>query len=233
MPDFTNRDPRTPEFWDQRFDGEFTPWDRGGVPVQLARWLKTGNPGSDPSRMGRPVRPESAAVVGAGQTLGSDPGLPVLTALIPGCGSGYELQAFCEAGWNATAIDFSPSAVVAAQQAVGPWREHVIEADFFDYTPPQPLDLVYERAFLCAMPREMWPRVVQRWAQLLPEGGLLLGYFFFDSNPKGPPFGADREQLSRLMSAYFALAQDAPVEDSIAVFKGKERWMAWRRKKAL
>ena len=151
----------------------------------------------------------------------------------PGCGSGYELQAFCEAGWNATAIDFSPSAVVAAQQAVGPWRQHVVEADFFAYSPSQPLDLIYERAFLCAMPRDMWPRVVQRWAQLLPEGGLLLGYFFFDSTPKGPPFGADRERLAQLMSAHFELEQDEPVEDSIAVFQGKERWMAWRRKKAL
>jgi SAM-dependent methyltransferase len=156
-----------------------------------------------------------------------------LSVLIPGCGSGYELQAFCEAGWNATAIDFSPSAVVAAQQVVGPWREHVVEADFFAYHPPHPLDLVYERAFLCAMPRDMWPRAVQRWAQLLPAGALLLGYFFFDNNPKGPPFGADRERLAQLMSAHFDLEQDDPVEDSIPVFQGKERWMAWRRKKAL
>lgn len=212
MPDFTNRDPRTAEFWDQRFEAEFTPWDRGGVPVQLARWLKTGNPGADSQ----------------GQTSGGR-----FSVLIPGCGSGYELQAFCEAGWNATAIDFSPSAVVAAQQVVGPWREHVVEADFFAYQPPQPLDLVYERAFLCAMPRDMWPGVVQRWAQLLPAGALLLGYFFFDNNPKGPPFGADREQLAQLMSAHFDLEQDDPVEDSIPVFQGKERWMAWRRKKAL
>src|SRR6185369_12018808 len=48
MPEFTNRDPRTAEFWDQRFEAEFMPWDRGGVPAQLARWLKTGTPVSDP-----------------------------------------------------------------------------------------------------------------------------------------------------------------------------------------
>lgn len=217
MPDFTNRDPRTPEFWDQRFDGEFTPWDRGGVPAQLAAWLQTGKPVPDPLGLtGTAPRPPCR-----------------FSALIPGCGSGYELQAFCEAGWNATAIDFSPSAVVAAQQAVGPWRERVVEADFFAYTPSQPLDLIYERAFLCAMPREMWPRVVQRWAQLLPHGALLLGYFFFDNQPKGPPFGADRKQLAQLMSAHFDLELEAPVDDSIAVFQGKERWMAWRRKKAL
>lgn len=215
MPDFTNRDPRTPGFWDQRFEADFMPWDRGGVPAQLSAWLQTDT--------GKP----------AGCLYPSGPQGYRGSVLIPGCGSGYELQAFCEAGWNATAIDFSPSAVVAAQQAVGPWREHVVEADFFAFTPAQPLDLVYERAFLCAMPRDMWPRVVQRWAQLLPEGALLLGYFFFDDNAKGPPFGAGREQLAQLMSAHFSLEQDAPVEDSIPVFQGKERWMAWRRKKAL
>ncbi|MGW8390216.1 methyltransferase [Pseudoduganella sp. HUAS MS19] len=223
MPDFTNRDPRTAEFWDQRFAAAFMPWDRGGVPAQLAAWLQTGKPVSDPQGQ----TPRHAAAAGPVP----DPGR--LSVLIPGCGSGYELQAFCEAGWNATAIDFSPAAVVAAQQALGPWREHVVEADFFAFTPPQALDLIYERAFLCAMPRDMWPRVVQRWAELLPEGALLLGYFFFDSNPKGPPFGADREALAQLMSAHFSLEQDEPVEDSVAVFQGKERWMAWRRKKAL
>jgi SAM-dependent methyltransferase len=228
MPDFTNRDPRTPEFWDQRFDQEFTPWDRGGVPAQLSAWLKTGKPVSDPLGLTLACGGRVPVSDPAGQTPGHR-----FSALIPGCGSGYELQAFCEAGWNATAIDFSPSAVVAAQQALGPWRQHVVEADFFAYSPGQLVDLIYERAFLCAMPRDMWPRVVQRWAHLLPEGGLLLGYFFFDSNPKGPPFGADREQLVQLMSAHFELEQDEAVEDSIPVFQGKERWMAWRRKKAL
>ncbi|MYN02755.1 methyltransferase domain-containing protein [Pseudoduganella sp. DS3] len=226
MPEFSNRDPRTPEFWDQRFEGAFTPWDRGGVPAQLSAWLQPGKPGSDPR-----VGPKPAAAASQGLTLGSDPDLPGFAALIPGCGTAYELQAFCEAGWDATAIDFSPAAVAAAQQNLGRWRAHVVQADFFTY--PATPDLIYERAFLCAMPREMWPRVVQRWAELLPAGGLLLGYFFFDDNPKGPPFGADRQQLDALMSAHFSLEWDEPVEDSLPVFQGKERWMAWRRKKGL
>jgi hypothetical protein len=35
------------------------------------------------------------------------------------------------------------------------------------------------------------------------------------------------------MSAHFAKEWDEPADDSIPVFQGKERWMAWRRKKAL
>src|SRR6185503_5808843 len=35
-------------------------------------------------------------------------------ALVPGCGSGYEIRALADAGYDVTAIDFSP---VAATQA--------------------------------------------------------------------------------------------------------------------
>ncbi|SIT36049.1 conserved hypothetical protein [Paraburkholderia ribeironis] len=31
-PDFANRDPNSPEFWDERFASGFTPWDQAGVP---------------------------------------------------------------------------------------------------------------------------------------------------------------------------------------------------------
>ena len=32
MPDFDNRDPNSPAFWDERFERHFTPWDQAGVP---------------------------------------------------------------------------------------------------------------------------------------------------------------------------------------------------------
>jgi hypothetical protein len=155
-------------------------------------------------------------------------GLP--TVLIPGCGSAYELAFLSEAGWDATAIDFSPAAVAAARQAVGPqWQGRVVEADFFHYQPAAPLDVIYERAFLCALPRAMWPQVAARWAALLPSGALLAGYFYFDNNPKGPPFGIAREQLDALLAPHFRCVADEAVSDSMPVFEGKERWMAWRR----
>ena len=154
---------------------------------------------------------------------------PPRTTLIPGCGTGYELAAFCDAGWDATAIDFAPRAVASAKAAVGQWAARVVEADFFAWTPPQALDLIYERAFLCAMPRALWPLVAARWAALLAPGALLAGYFFFDDAVKGPPFGIDRAGLDRLLSGSFTCIQDCDAVDSIPVFRGKERWMVWRR----
>jgi SAM-dependent methyltransferase len=152
------------------------------------------------------------------------------TCLIPGCGAAHELAFLCEAGWDAVAIDFSPAAVALARSLAGPWSERIIEADFFSYAGPQPLDMIYERAFLCALPRSMWTQVGARWAQLLAPGALLVGYFHFDDNPKGPPFGIARAELDALLLPHFECIVDDPVLDSIAVFAGKERWMMWRRR---
>lgn len=156
-----------------------------------------------------------------------------LTTLIPGCGTGYELAALCKAGWDATAIDFSPVAVGHARAAVGQWHARVVEADFFAYAPPAPLGLIYERAFLCAMPRSMWPQVAARWTALLAPGALLAGYFFFDDVIKGPPFGINRVTLNSLLTPSFTCIADSAVSDSIPVFQGKERWMVWRRHDAV
>lgn len=152
-----------------------------------------------------------------------------LRTLIPGCGSAYELKFLSDAGWDATAIDFSSAAVATARAAVGKWQARVVEADFFAWAPAQPLELIYERAFLCALPRTMWDKVAARWAELLPQGALLAGYFFFDHAAKGPPFGIDEARLQSLMAPFFERLDDAPASDSIAVFAGKERWQVWRR----
>jgi hypothetical protein len=156
-----------------------------------------------------------------------------MRTLIPGCGAAYELAFLSDAGWDATAIDFSPAAVATAKAAVGQWASKVERADFFAWQPAQPLELIYERAFLCALPRAMWPQVAERWAQLLAPGALLAGYFFFDDAPKGPPFGISRERLEELLAPTFTCVEDSAVSDSIAVFSGKERWMVWARKPGL
>ena len=197
VPDFASRDPLSPQFWDERFGRDFTPWERGGVPVALRRFVASSRP---------------------------------RITLVPGCGSAHELTLMCEAGWDATAIDFSPEAVARARALAGPWADRIQQADFFAFAPARPLDLVYEQAFLCALPRARRPDVARRWGELLGQGGLLAGYFFFDDAPKGPPFGIARDELDALLMPTFQCVADDAVEDSIPVFAGKERWMIWRRR---
>ncbi len=154
-----------------------------------------------------------------------------LRVLIPGCGSGYEVRAFSEAGFETLAIDFAPAAVERAQRILGPLAHLVRLADFFesDFTPP--FDLVYERAFLCALPRRLWPRYAPRVSELLRSEGKLAGFFYFDDGERGPPFGLKREELENLLGRHFVRTADAAVNDSIPIFAGKERWQIWSVRK--
>ncbi|WDD95273.1 TPMT family class I SAM-dependent methyltransferase [Burkholderia sp. FERM BP-3421] len=149
--------------------------------------------------------------------------------LIPGCGSAYEALWLARAGWPVRAIDFAAQAVSAARAQLGPHALLVEQADFFTYTPPFTPEWIYERAFLCAIPRTLWPAYATRMAALLPKGGLLAGYFFIGETPKGPPFGIERAALDALLGPYFELIDDAPVASSLPVFAGRERWQTWRR----
>jgi hypothetical protein len=67
-------------------------------------------------------------------------------------------------------------------------------------------------------------------AELVRPGGTLAGFFYFDAGERGPPFPLhSQEELDGLLAGNFLRVEDRPVDDSIAVFRGKERWQAWRR----
>jgi hypothetical protein len=105
----------------------------------------------------------------------------------------------------------------------------VKKADFFAFD-AAPFDLGYERAFLCALPRRIWPRWAARVGELLRPGGELAGFFYLDDNERGPPFGISKVQLAELLGAFELREEQAiPESESIAVFKGKEVWQAWKR----
>ena len=149
--------------------------------------------------------------------------------LLPGCGSSYEVRAFAQAGFEVIAIDFAPAAVERARRILGPLAQLVRLEDFFKFDPGGPFDLVYERAFLCALPRHTWPRYAPRVAELLRPGGRLVGFFFFDDQDRGPPFGLKSGELETLLEEHFDRAADSAVSDSIPIFAGKERWQVWTK----
>ena len=152
------------------------------------------------------------------------------TTLIPGCGAAYEAAWLDAQSWPVRAIDFSPVAVESARAQLGPRASLVEQADFFTYTPPFTLDMVYERAFLCALPRTLWQDYARRMAQLLPSGARLAGFFFLKETPKGPPFGIAADALYALLGQDFVCEVDRLVDDSVPVFAGAEHWMIWRRR---
>lgn len=159
-----------------------------------------------------------------------------LSTLIPGCGNAYEAGWLAERAWPVTAIDFAPSAVASAKAMLGPYADVVELADFFHFVPRRPVQWIYERAFLCAMPRRLWPDYAARVARLLAPGGLLAGFFAVvegrEASPKGPPFEVTQAELDALLSPAFERLSDTPIAEteSIPVFAGRERWQVWRRR---
>lgn len=156
--------------------------------------------------------------------------LPPRKILVPGCGTGYEVRLFAERGHDVLGIDFSDGAIEAAQRYLGSLCKRVRKADFFELRAT--FDLVYERAFLCALPRARWPDWARRMAELVRPGGELAGFFYLDDNQRGPPFGVSRQGLRDLLERTFELTADelVPPVDSIPVFQGKEIWQVWKRR---
>jgi SAM-dependent methyltransferase len=152
------------------------------------------------------------------------------STLIPGCGSAWEVEYLVSLGWPVLAIDFSTAAVEAARKVLGANAARVKEADFFGGSlQPASFDLIYERAFLCALPRRMWQDWAARCHELLRPDGRLAGFFYSDESERGPPFGLRAGELQALMENRFALESTSTPDDSIEVFRGKELWMVWRR----
>lgn len=149
--------------------------------------------------------------------------------LIPGCGSGWELEAFVRAGYDAIALDFAPAAVALAQARVGPvLAGRVVLGDFFQHGLGGPFDLVYERTFFCALPPDRRPDYVRRVRQLLKPGGILLGFFYLGTEPGGPPYALFPDDEQALLDTAFSRLNDEPSPDALPLFNGGERWRELR-----
>ena len=151
------------------------------------------------------------------------------SVLIPGCGSGYEVQAFHTAGYDVTAIDFSPAAVDQAKRILGVLAERVLLGDFFAHDfGARCFDFIYERTFLCSLPPSRWPDYTNRVADLLSDGGRLVGIFLYgEQSSSGPPYPLTEKQAGQLFESRFRLARSEWATDSLPLFRGMERWHEW------
>jgi SAM-dependent methyltransferase len=154
-----------------------------------------------------------------------------MRVLVPGCGSGYEVRAFAERGHDVLGVDISAAALENARRRLGKLADRVRKADFFQLA-EAPFDLVYERTFLCALPRRLWPDWARGIARAVRPGGRLAGFFFIDDNERGPPFGISPRKLHELLDGAFVKEEEEkiPSEQSVPVLAGKEVWQAWRRR---
>ncbi len=150
--------------------------------------------------------------------------------LIPGCGSGYEVRAFHEAGHEVTAIEFAPPAVARARALLGSLADKVIQGDFFTHDLGEArYELIYDRAFLCSLPPAQWPDYASRTATLLSRRGKLVGLFLYGHEPQPPPFPLTEASAADLLGGSFRLARSEVVAKSIPLYQGLERWQEWEK----
>ncbi len=151
--------------------------------------------------------------------------------LIPGCGSGYEVRAFHEAGHDVTAIEFSVAAVARARGVLGPLGDKVIHGNFFKHDfRERGYGLVYERGFLCSLPPAKWPDYALRMASLLPVGGRLVGLFLYGQELEPPPYALTEETAATLLTPVLRLRHtEQSSAESVPVYQGREHWQEWER----
>lgn len=151
--------------------------------------------------------------------------------LIPGCGSGYEVEAFYQAGYDVEAIDFSGPAVAQAREVLGPLGDCVIQDNFFKHDfGTKRYGLIYERGFLCSFAPEHWPAYVTRMAELLLPGGRLVGLFLYGQEAEPPPYPLTDQTAALYLGKSFRLVStEAAAADSVPVYQGMERWQEWEK----
>ncbi|HHF2870245.1 TPA: methyltransferase domain-containing protein [Vibrio diabolicus] len=153
------------------------------------------------------------------------------SVFIPGCGAAYELSSFIQYGHDVIAMDYSEQAVKMAQSTLGKHKDKVVLGDVFNADSTHSFDVIYERAFLAALPRDQWPDYFAMVDKLLPRDGLLIGYFVIDDDyhSRFPPFCLRSGELAQHFEPTFTLIESSPVTNSVDVFKGKEYWMVWQK----
>lgn len=177
----TTDDERPAFEWETRFRDNDTPWERGDLHPAARMWMDQG-------------------VLAAGKSV-----------VIPGCGRCPEVAAFARAGLKVIAADLSDTAM-AWQKSI--FLEEKLSGEFIEgdilrpgdqrWYPEDPVDLVYDQTFLCAIP----PRLREHYVYGLTHcwmkpGGQYLALFMQKEERGGPPYGCPLDAMRELFSDRF------------------------------
>ena len=149
---------------------------------------------------------------------------PGSRVLVPLCGKSEDLAWLAGRGHPVLGVELSPIAVAEFFAAYrlsperlrrGPFERQaaggieILCGDFFalDREIAGPVDAVYDRAALVALPEPLRRRYAERIAELLPAGGgmLLVTFDYAQHEMAGPPFAVGPEQVWELYAGQFAI----------------------------
>lgn len=130
--------------------------------------------------------------------------------LVPGCGSGHEVEVLALAGFDVTALDYAPEAIrrTRARLAAADARATLVEADALEWRPRRPFDAVYEQTCLCALYPDHWGAYADQLRRWIAPGGRLFALFVQLLRPgaaegqiDGPPYHCDINAMRALFPA--------------------------------
>jgi SAM-dependent methyltransferase len=188
-------------FWEERYQSGEMPWEKGAPSPGLVDFLA--------------AYPELARG----------------TVCVPGCGTGHDVRAWAQMGFEAFGYDIAPSAIyIAKQQTSAAMRNAQFRvADFLRAPPPFLFDWVFEHTLFCAIQpgeRDDYVRALLRW---LKPGGQYLAVNYLIPDRDGPPFGTTRDELWQRFSPHFEVAEEW-VPRSYPNRTGLELMLWWRRR---
>lgn len=165
--------------------------------------------------------------------------LPEGRALVPGCGSGYDLLALASASRSVVGLDLAPVAKERFETLAQdhPHRERIeyVVGDAFGFDPTPRFDLMWDYTFLCALPIELRPRWVELVDRVLRPDGELAALIFPvvpDADPEqGPPYPLTPELVTELLDPILEPISLEKVERSNPGREGKEWLGRFRRRR--
>ncbi|NOX98313.1 MAG: methyltransferase domain-containing protein [Verrucomicrobia bacterium] len=173
---------KTSTDWEQHYQEENTPWDKGQAAPGLTAFLKKQTP------QGRILVP--------GCGLGHDV---------------RELSAAGGDDAEVIGLDLAPTAMARANEIIKVGREQFVTGDFFDLPDDLrgSFDWIWEHTCFCAIDPDLRKKYVQASADALKIDGKLLAVFYLDpydeehTPGEGPPHGCSLEELAELFRHQF------------------------------
>ncbi|CAH8392103.1 unnamed protein product [Eruca vesicaria subsp. sativa] len=120
--------------------------------------------------------------------------LPSGRALVPGCGTGYDVVVMANPERHVVGLDLSKTSVERSTKMFSslPNSKHFtfLKEDFFTWEPTEKFDLIFDYNFFCAFEPKVRPLWAKRMQELLNPGGELITLMFpiSDRTPGPPPY---------------------------------------------
>ena len=135
-----------------------------------------------------------------------DDEIPSGTALVPGCGRGYDVWALAAPDREVVGLELSNKAIESALECPtkggckAPGNVKFLNENFFDHE--LKYDFIYDYTFLCALDPSIRSDWASKMASLVKTGGLLMTLIFpitKEEKVGGPPFQMTLELVEELL----------------------------------